>query len=89
MDIQKAAIDAELPEAPVPASTSNTAGETQKWKPVEGNIDDELKEAGDEVTRGLREKQREIIDSLDLTQCVSFLPSSDHVFEMLIRATIR
>lgn len=73
VDIQKAAIDADLPAAPIPDSNANTTNQTQKWKPVEANLEDELQEAGDEVTRGLREKQREVIDSLDLTQYVLFL----------------
>lgn len=36
------------------------------WKPVEITLEDELNEAGDKVTSAMREKQREMIDSLDL-----------------------
>jgi N-acetyltransferase 10 len=63
MDIQKAAISKDLPAPPAPAQT-----EGGDWKPVEVRLDDELKEAGDEVTRGLLEKQREMISALDLSQ---------------------
>ena len=40
-------------------------------KPVEIAIDDELREASNEVTHELREnKQREMVNSLDLSKCV-------------------
>lgn len=73
MDIQKSALEAELPPPP----TSNGTGDQrtikatealEKMKPVEATIDDELREAGNEVTRELREKQREMINSLDLSK---------------------
>ena len=35
---------------------------------VKQSLEEELGEAGDEVTRGLREKQRAMIDSLDLSK---------------------
>jgi N-acetyltransferase 10 len=75
-DIRKSALEAELPPAPGVAGTGDQrslkAGEAlEKMKPVEVTIDDELREAGDEVTRELREKQREMINSLDLSKCVS------------------
>jgi N-acetyltransferase 10 len=75
-DIRKSALEAELPPAPGVTGTggqrSLKAGEAlEKMKPVEVTIDDELREAGDEVTRELREKQREMINSLDLSKCVS------------------
>ncbi|KAI0789678.1 GNAT acetyltransferase 2-domain-containing protein [Abortiporus biennis] len=70
-DIQKAAISATIPEAPPRShhheSTSNNV-EGRSWKPVETSLNDELQEAGDEVTKALREKQRAMIDSLDLTK---------------------
>lgn len=74
-DIRKSALEAELPPAPAVTNTGDQrslkAGEAlQKMKPVEITIDDELREAGDEVTRELREKQREMINSLDLSKCV-------------------
>ncbi|TFK42880.1 GNAT acetyltransferase 2-domain-containing protein [Crucibulum laeve] len=68
VDIQKAAISAELPE-PSLATSSRVEGADVvmgDWKPVEASIEDELNEAGDQVTSALREKQREMIDSLDL-----------------------
>ena len=75
-DIQKSALEAELPPAPALDGTGDRrslkmAEALEKMKPVEVTIDDELREAGSEVTRELREKQREMINSLDLSQYVS------------------
>ena len=80
LDIQKAAISATIPEASsskVARAGGEGAVEDKKqdapatsWKPVAAALDDELKEAGDEATRLLKEKQRQMIDSLDLTKCV-------------------
>lgn len=42
----------------------------EKMKPVDVTIEDELREAGDKVTSELREKQREMINSLDLSKYV-------------------
>lgn len=80
IDVQKSALEAELP--PPPPTANGNGNEDQRTikaaetlekmkKPVEVTIDDELREAGSEVTRELREKQREIINSLDLSKCVS------------------
>jgi len=75
VDIRKSALEAELPPAP----TADAAGDQralkaaealERMKPVEVTIDDELREAGNEVTRELREKQREMINSLDLSKYV-------------------
>ena len=74
-DIQKSAFETELPSPP----TANGSGDQKtikaaevlkKMKPVEVTINDELREAGNEVTRDLREKQREMINSLDLSKYV-------------------
>lgn len=69
VDIQKASIGADIPLAP-PTTTPRVGdgGEPTQWKPVETHIEDELNEAGDEATKALREKQREMIDSLDLSK---------------------
>jgi len=70
VDIQKASIGADIPLAP--STTISRAegddGESMQWKPVEITVEDELNEAGDEATKALREKQREMIDSLDLSR---------------------
>ncbi|PSS34190.1 hypothetical protein PHLCEN_2v1757, partial [Hermanssonia centrifuga] len=68
-DIQKAAISATIPEAPSRRALENGEGQdtpATDWKPVETSLEDELKEAGNEQTKLLREKQRQMIDSLDL-----------------------
>jgi N-acetyltransferase 10 len=70
IDIQKAAIGASIPEAAV-APASRVAGERNAqtdWTPVGISLDDELTEAGNDVTYALREKQRQMIDSLDLSK---------------------
>ncbi|KAH9936596.1 GNAT acetyltransferase 2-domain-containing protein [Fomitopsis serialis] len=66
-DIQRQAISAEMPEEPAASRIDGDASATN-WKPVETSITDELKDAGDEVTKSLREKQRQMIDSLDLSK---------------------
>lgn len=76
VDIRKSALEVELPSAPTADGTGDrravTAAEAlEKMKPVDVTIEDELREAGNEVTRELREKQREIINSLDLSKYVS------------------
>ena len=75
VDIRKSALEAELQPAPAADETGDgrplkAAEALEKMKPVEITIDDELREAGSEVTRGLREKQREMINSLDLSKYV-------------------
>jgi len=70
VDIQKASIGADIPLAPTTMiSRADDGGEKpMQWKPVETTVEDELNEAGDEATKALREKQREMIDSLDLNK---------------------
>ena len=71
-DIQKAAISAELPQPPSvirqPPAGIAEATEDRSWKPVAEDLDEELAEAGDEEKRKLRERQREMIDTLDLSK---------------------
>lgn len=38
------------------------------WRPLKSDVDNDLQEAGDEVLDQLKAKQREMIDSLDLTK---------------------
>ncbi|OAX41419.1 DUF699-domain-containing protein [Rhizopogon vinicolor AM-OR11-026] len=68
VDIQKASIGADIPLAPSTTISRVEEGESMQWKPVATTVEDELNEAGDEATKALREKQREMIDSLDLTK---------------------
>ncbi|KAG8215554.1 GNAT acetyltransferase 2-domain-containing protein [Butyriboletus roseoflavus] len=80
-DIQKEAIGADIPIAPPPEKStesrvhdeieddgSSTGEASKSWQPIEASIEDELDEAGDEATRSLREKQRAMIESLDLSR---------------------
>lgn len=75
MDVQKSALETELPppltaNGTVDQRTIKAAETLGKMNPVEITIDDELREAGNEVTRELREKQKEMINSLDLSKYV-------------------
>ena len=65
--IQKAAIVSEMPPPPTsyPSLEQNASATMTAWKPVEMSLEEELEEAGNEA---VREKQREMIDSLDLTK---------------------
>ncbi|KAI0695980.1 GNAT acetyltransferase 2-domain-containing protein [Cytidiella melzeri] len=83
-DIQKAAVSATIPEAPSGARIVDADGDEAKdsrnktsWKPVESSLDAELGEAGDEATKKLREKQKAMIDSLDLRKFAINAASTD------------
>ncbi|TFY62510.1 hypothetical protein EVJ58_g3813 [Rhodofomes roseus] len=75
-DVQRQAISAAMPEEPA-TSRIDGDGSATKWKPVETSITDELKDAGDEVTKSLRDKQRQMIDSLDLSKYAIDDPSAN------------
>lgn len=61
--IQKDAIAADMPGIQNQSNDNATS-----WTPVQTRLEDELNEAGDEATKALREKQKEMIDSLDLSR---------------------
>jgi N-acetyltransferase 10 len=74
-DLRKAAVAATVPDedAVKAVEFKGTAGgsETQgrnAWAAVGESVDAELKQAGDEVTRALRDAQRQMIDDLDLSK---------------------
>ena len=70
VDIQKAAIGASIPKVAV-APTSRVVGERNAktdWTPIGTSLDEELTQVGNGATNALREKQREMIDSLDLNK---------------------
>ncbi|KZT67219.1 DUF699-domain-containing protein [Daedalea quercina L-15889] len=75
-DVQRQAISAEMPEEPA-ASRIDGDGSATTWKPVKTSLTNELKDAGDEVTKSLREKQRQMIDSLDLSKYAIDDPSAN------------
>ena len=68
------AVGASIPEvSAAPSSRVKDERNTQAdWTPVGINLDDELTQAGNDATNALREKQREMIDSLDLSEWVLF-----------------
>ena len=72
VDIQKSALETELRPAPTTDRTGDeralkAASALEKMKRVEITIDVELLEATNEVAHELREKHREMVNSLDLT----------------------
>jgi len=74
-DIQKEAVGADIPVAPATPAAGLAAsrvygkeGDATDWKPVPMSVAEELDEAGDEETRALKEKQRAMIDALDMSK---------------------
>jgi N-acetyltransferase 10 len=63
-EIEKAAVEMEMPMESTKNANSN--GEEERFIPLEQDLDEEMEEAGIEVVSALREKQRELINSLDL-----------------------
>ena len=66
--IQKEAISAQLPgpEGATARAGNVDLGGSKEWRSVAHSIEEELEEAGSEETRALVEKQRAMIDALDL-----------------------
>jgi len=62
-EIERAAIEKEIPKEP---TSNGQANGTDKFVPLEQDLDEDLNEAGNEAVAALREKQRELINSLDL-----------------------
>lgn len=62
-EIEKAALEKEVPREP--QGNGNINGD-ESFIPLERDLDEEMEEAGDEAISTLREKQRELINSLDL-----------------------
>ncbi|KAF8757943.1 RNA cytidine acetyltransferase 1 [Rhizoctonia solani] len=63
-NLHKESLGADIPSQPSqpPAKADGT-----DWKPLAQTVEEELQEAGNEVTRELKAKQREMIDALDLS----------------------
>ena len=61
-EIEKAAVGKEIPTEP----PANGDANGDKFVPLDRDVDEEIEEAGDEVVSVLKEKQRELINSLDL-----------------------
>lgn len=82
VDIQKAGISASIPDKSSESRVdggADVSGEDNRnarvpgqvrheteWKSTVALLEDELNDAGNEATRALKEKQREMIDALDL-----------------------
>lgn len=72
IDVQKTVIVGELSATnvdPLDVKTQDLS-ESATLKPCKLSLDDELNMAGDEVNAALREKQREMIDALELEKSV-------------------
>lgn len=67
-EIAKAEVEKSLPETEEAEASTSTNGAAKKapFQPLVQTVDEELTSEGDEVTRQLRQQQREAIDSLDL-----------------------
>jgi N-acetyltransferase 10 len=64
-DIEKAAVEKEIPRDP---TENGDRSVLEKFVPLEKDLEEDLEEAGNEAVSALREKQRELINSLDLQQ---------------------
>ncbi|KAH8157659.1 hypothetical protein CIB48_g10585 [Xylaria polymorpha] len=68
------AIEASLPKDTIGVSVANASGMhddevvDRRFNPLEQSLEDELEEGGDEALKEIRQKQRELIDSLPLDQ---------------------
>ena len=62
-EIEKEAIEKEMPHEP---HRNGDVNGDETFIPLEQDLDDEMEEAGDVVVSALKEKQRELINSLDL-----------------------
>jgi len=69
-EIEKAAIEKEIPLEP---QRNGDLDGPEMFLPLEQDLDDEMEEAGNEVVSALREKQRELINSLDLSKYTSLM----------------
>ncbi|KZT24613.1 DUF699-domain-containing protein [Neolentinus lepideus HHB14362 ss-1] len=74
-DIQKEAIRAELP--PQQQTEARMGEQGSSWKPLQQRLEDELNEAGNEEVNKMKEKQRELIDSLDLSKAATMYAIND------------
>jgi N-acetyltransferase 10 len=63
-EIERAAAEKELPQELRDTGNGDVNGD--KFIPLERDLDEEMEEAGDAVVSALKEKQRELINSLDL-----------------------
>jgi N-acetyltransferase 10 len=73
-DLQKKAVGVDVPEQEPTIRRNVAAGEdsatvgTSDWKPMKNTVEEDLEEVVDEETKRARTIQRELIDSMDLTQ---------------------
>ena len=74
--IERNAVSASMPERTpqdivrkvAPAGAAEGEVGTTDWKPMAKTVEEDLAEAGDEVTKKMRQMQREMIDSMDLSE---------------------
>ena len=86
IEIQKAAIKAQIPEAS--SSVLDTLPvQREQGENVTATLDKELEDAGKEVESSMNERQRQMLDSLDLKKlghCLSPLPVNYHLISFLL-----
>lgn len=91
MDIQKVAISAQIPE---PSSTvlATLPAQPDQGENITASLDKELEAAGKEVTSSLKERQRQMLDSLDLKKlghCSSSHMTTYHLIQFLFYLDMR
>ena len=82
IEIQKAAIKARIPEASSSALVTLPVRREQQDENVTATLDKELEDAGKEVESSMNERQRQMLDSLDLKKlghCFAFFFSSNTI----------
>jgi N-acetyltransferase 10 len=73
-ELQKKAVGADVPEQEPVVKRNVAVGEeseaagTSDWKPMKTTVEEDLEEVVDEETRRKKQMQRELIDSMDLSQ---------------------
>lgn len=66
--------------APLSSTKKRAIEDEEQWDPTRKTLDDDLDDAADETMKAFRAKQRELIDSMDLSQyAISALPSADEI----------
>lgn len=66
-ELQRAAVNAELQPPPTENGQPDDTS-VHQWKPLAEDLTEELADAGNAEREKMRERQREMIDSLDLSK---------------------
>ena len=83
IEIQKAAIKAQLPEASSNVLDTLPIRQEQQDENVAAVLDKELEDAGKEVESSMNERQRQMLDSLDLKKLGHCFSSPVKLFHLI------